>query len=298
MSPTAGEELKIKGKKTLTEMFSIIDDVTVDDLRTSGITLRTGDKILKLEVVSEEVYPLEDEIKEEIRIKLAEKMADVKENLNKRIHDMMNMTRQVKEEAEKKVKEFKKKLANTQAMPDVTYTHAKKGMSVARGNDNTMIWLVRGVYWPKYVVDHSDEYKQIEPRYSKKMMSEVVFMIETKGQTVTKVSTRQPIGLDKFHHYHQRTSQGATDCWGKWKYSNTWRTPDDILKIAKEAEAVLETINVLSIATENPRKLPKKVNLLDHLTNDIVTFGRVDTKASRLGITGGTNNDRQDVWQV
>ena len=297
MSPTDGtEDLRKRGKKTLTEMFSLIDNVTVDDLKTEGITLRTGNKILKLEVVSEEIHPIEDEIREEVRVKLAEKMADVKENLNKRINDMMNMTRQVKDEAEAKVRQLKTKLANTQPMPDITYTHAKAGLSVAKKDNNILLWLVRGVYWPKYVVDHADDYKQIIPKYAKKMMSEVVFMIETKGQTVVRVSTRQPVGLGKFHHYHQRTSIGANDCWGKWKHASTWETPNDILKIAKEAEAVLETINFLSIATENPRGLPQKVSLADHLTTEIIKMGRVDTKASRLGIT--TNTDNRDVWQV
>ena len=67
-------DLKNRGKKTLSEMFSLIDNVTIDDMKTEGITLRTGNKIIKFEVVSEEVHPIEAEIREEVRLKLAEKM--------------------------------------------------------------------------------------------------------------------------------------------------------------------------------------------------------------------------------
>lgn len=298
MSPLDGtEDLRKRGKKTLTEMFSEIDSVGVEDLKTNGVTLRSGNKIIKFEVVSEEIHPIEDEIREEVRIKLAEKMAEVKENLNTRINDMMNLTRQVKDEAERKVRDYKAKLNNTQIMPDVTHAHAKKGLSVVKGEGDETIWLIRGVYWPKYVVDQNDEYRQIEPRYAKKMMSEVVFMIKTTGKVVKNVSTRQPIGLGKFHHYHQRTSIGATDCWGKWKFNTSWTTPNDILKIAKEAEAVLETINTLSMATENPRHLPQKNNLEQHLLRGTDNIGRVDSKASRLGISSTTKNrGAEGVW--
>jgi hypothetical protein len=290
------DDLRKAGRKNLKEMFSIVEGVTVDDLKTDGITLRSGDKILKFEVVSEDTISIEDEIRAEVKLKLAEKMKEVKKNLNDRINNMMNLTKQVKEEAERKVREYKIRLSTIVSMPEISEKHAKKGLSVVKGDGkDCLVWLCRGVYWPKYVYDHGDDLKQIEPRYSKKMMSEVVFVVKTEGKVVKDVSTRQPIGLQKFQHYHQRTGT-MPDCWGKWNWDATWSTPDDILKICKEAEAVLEYINYGSLAQENPRHLPQKASLTDHLMRGTAKpGGRVDTKNARLGITGGRQRN-QDVW--
>lgn len=289
--------LKTQGQKTLTEIFSYIDNVTMDDLKSEGITLRSGNKIIKFEVVSETVNSYEDEIREEIRQKLKEKMAHVKENINNRIDNIMSMSKKIQNEAKRKVEELKDKIANSQPMPDVNITHAERGLSVVKGPDNTMVWLVRGVYWPKYAVPFEDsEIKQIEPKYSKKMTSEIIFMIKTEGKYIKEVTTKTPVGLEKFEHYHQRLLRGSTDCWGTWKYATTWSTPDDIIKIAKEAEAVLETVYFPSIATDNPKFLPQKVNLLEHLLNEPVNTGRLNTTLLRLGIRSNRNNE--SVWSA
>jgi hypothetical protein len=294
--PEVDSGLSEMAQKTLTEMFEIVDGVNVDDIQNEGFTIRSGNKLLKLQVVSEEPITVEDEVREEFRQKLRIKMQEIKNRLNSKVTEMVESTSRIKSEAERKERELKRKLTMAQPMPDVGWGHAKRGLSVIKGdNANELIWLVQGVYWPKFVDD-----RPIEPRYSKKLISNIIIIVKTSGKKITGVSTHKPVGnLDYFDHYHQQNP----DCWGQYKYPRDWRTPDDIIAIARDAEAVLETVNTHSIAHSSPRGLPRKATLLRHRvekTRDIIQ--RTTSERQNLNQeavrTGVTTDNNQDVWSI
>jgi len=281
-------DLNQKAREALKEMFDMVDAVSIDDIKTKGFTIRSGNKLLKLQVVEELQLPVEDEIREEFRQKLREKMQEIKSRLNSKITEMVELTSRVKQEAETKERELKDKLSKAHPMPDITENHAKRGISVVKGpGTDELIWLIQGIYWPKTYDRHP-----IEPNYSKKMMSPVTFMIRTYKNQVKGLSTRKTIGLGYFDHYHQINP----DCWGNYKWPSTWEKIDDLIKIAKDAEAVLENVNPNSIARENPSGLPRKSTLERHVIYDkkSVNTGPLDQAARRLG----ANNPNEDVWEI
>jgi len=293
--PEIDSNLSETAQRTLTEMFGIVDSVQVDDIQNEGITIRSGNKLLKLQVVSEEPIAIEDEIREEFRQKLRTKMQEIKNRLNQKVTEIVESTSRIKAEAERKERELKRQLQQAIPMPQVTMEHAKRGLSVVKGSrQGELIWLVQGVYWPKFV-----DQRPIEPRYSKKLISNVIYMVQTKDNRVTRVSTHKPIGLEYFDHYHQQNP----DCWGQWSYPKSWRNADDIIAIARAAEAVLENVNSNSIAHSSPRGLPRKATLFRHRVINSRSERRRATD-ERLNIgqesvrTGVTGNTTQDVWSI
>ena len=286
---------KRNADSALQNMFQDIDSLNIDDVKSEGITIRVGKQLVKLEVVSDSPISVEDEIREEFRSKIKDKLQEIKNRLNTQIQSLVDSTTQVKVEYERKETQLKAKLARAHPMPDIFFKDAVKGLSVVKGDRaEELYWLVQGVYWPKTYGD-INSMKEIEPNYSKKMMSHIIFMIKTKGNTVTQVTTRKPIGLDLFQHYHQ---QARGDCWGQWKYPTHWERPSDIINIAKDAEAVLENINPFSIAKHNPRGLPRESTVKRHLQqmSRRNTEAPRDQNSIRMGTADRSARDFEDVW--
>jgi hypothetical protein len=154
-----------------------------------------------------------------------------------------------------------------------------------------MYYLVHGLYWPKYV-----DRQAIEPTYTKKMISHIVIMFRTEGNRIKEITTRKPIGFDYFDHYHQ----AKPDCWGQWKFQRNFRGCDDIIKIAQEAQIVLENVNSGSVANRNPRGLPRKDTLNRHLLPEGEGTARMknlraDTR--RIGAADtGVQVDEDSFW--
>ena len=286
-------ELNDKAKQALKDMFNVVDTIDVAEIRTKGFTIRSGDKLIKMQVASEETIPIESEIREELKLKLRDKLQEIKNRLNNKVTEMVEMTTRIKLECERKERDLKDQLARSSPMPDIFMKDAKRGISVVKGDGrNEMIWLVNGVYYPQFV-----DKNQIEPKYAKKLISPVVFMITTNGSKVTGVSTRQPMGLEYFSHYHQ----SRPDCWGKWSYSRNWKNTNDLIKIAREAEAVLETVNTGSIANGTPSNLPRKSTLLRHLLRKETTTksrAKLNTDSARMGVEDTIRDESRDVWTV
>lgn len=288
------EELNEYKRKKLAEMLRDIEGVSVDDINLNGFTIRNGNKILKLEVTGIEDVTMDQEIREEFRLKLGEKLASIKDRLNQKITEVVQYTTQIRMEAERKERELEEKLRRAHPMPDVFMDQAKKGLSVVKGSSrNELIWLVQGIYWPKTI-----DNKPIEPKYSKKLLTNITFMIKTQGDVIKKVSTRQPIGLEYFEHYHQQ----RPDCWGKWHPQNRFNTPDDIIRIAREAEAVLENVNSNSLARRDPRGLPRFSTLKRHLIPSKKVKPTEDSMLSqatrRSGISTEMRSADEDVWSL
>lgn len=286
------EDIAVRAERDKDIMFECLDSVDIDSLESDGLTIRVGGKVLKLNVVSTTPIPEVAEIKEEFRQKLNEQQRLIKEKINSKINEITEYHHSMRMEYRRKEKELKEILARSAPMPDINYVHAQNGLSVVKGDGkDCLIWLVQGVYWPK-TLDH----QQIDPKFSKKMISNIVYMIETRGQKVTSVSTRKPIGLDYFSHYHQ----SRPDCWGKWKNKSSWKQPNDIIRIAREAEAVLENINTGSIAENNPRGLPRSSTLKRHLieTKKSVKMGALNQTTRRSGITEEVRREDREVWSL
>ena len=280
-------DLKKFKKDSLQSMFQDIDSVNVDEIKNTGITIRAGNKLVKLSVVSESPIHIEDEIREEFRLRLREKLQEIKNRLDKKVTEIVETTSRIRIEAERKEQELKNQLKLAHPMPDVFVEHAERGISVVKGhNRDELIWLINGIYWPKFY-----DGKRIEPKYSKKLVTQIIFMIKTRGNKIYEVTTRKLNGLGYFDHYHQQ----KPDCWGYWKYPPTFETPDDLLKIAREAEAVLENVNPHSIAQRAPRGLPRKQTLQRHILTDPAKD--VEPKRKQTDIRVGERVS-EDIWEI
>jgi hypothetical protein len=132
------------------------------------------------------------------------------------------------------------------------------------------------------------------------MISSIIFMITTEDKKVKGVSTRKPVGLDYFEHYHQ----SKPDCWGKWSPKRDFNGPDDIIKIAKEAEAVLENINPRSLADRSPLALPRFATLERHLLNKApekveISLNQEDIRSGMtMDIDRSSSTNGDNLWTI
>ena len=284
-----------KAKKEIEGIFNSLDGIKIDDIKAEGVTIYAGTKVLKLEVIKEEDAPdIEAKVREEFRVKLREKLSAIKEKVATKINEMSSFVSQIRIEYERKEQKLKEEKNRVQAMPDVTFDHAKAGLSVVNNTNkkNGLIWIVQGTYNPKYI-----DRKPIDPMMVSRLMSHIVIMIETAGTNVTNVSTRKPFGLDYFPHYHQH----SPDCWGDWKHPPKWKTPDDILYIAHQAEGVLENINSNSIGQEDPYGFPrfselKKYILRSKKKKENLEYKKPNSEMRRRGIEQTDASPNEDSW--
>lgn len=285
-------EVNEKAEKDIQHIFDKLGGLDVDKIKTQGLTIRIGNKVLKFDAISEE-ESIENEIREEFRNILVQKIKIIRDDVSKKINEMANFVSTIKRDSENVRKDYERKIISLCSMPEITFDHARKGLSVVKGSHtNSLVWLVQGVYWPKTV-----DFKPLDPKMSKKMITNVTFLVFTEGNTITNVTTRKVMGLEHFHHYHQSNTGG--DCWGRWKYPTKWSTPDDIICVAREAESVLENINTGSIADENPRGLPRKTTLMRHVKRDLKLKDvneKLNTDTLRTGITTDIRRNDDNVW--
>lgn len=294
--PTFEDDVQSRHK----EMLDMLESITIDDLKSDGISLSFGGKSFKfteLEIIQNE--NLEDKIKKEYRAKLNEQQQRIRKKINTKINELYLMHQQKQQELDRKEKQLKLKYQNSAMMPEITEKHLLKGLSVVKGRNNDEItWIYRGIYNPRFVLVVSNQdyrsrktKKPIPSRLVNRMKREILIIIKTKKDKVTGVQTKKikkdnphNTELPSFSHYHQ-TSSG--DCWGSWTYPDGWSSPDDIMKMAKDAEAVLETINHGSIATRAPAALPKLGTLLN----------AVEDVEGIEPTTESADHDTEDVWQ-
>ena len=285
--------MEARAKAALKDMFTDIDSVDVENIKLNGITVRAGNKLVRLEVVHEAPIEIEDEIREEYRLKLRGKLQEIKTRLNDKINDVVQMTSRVRQEAEQKEREMKEKLRRLKAMPDISWEQAKQGVSVVQGETRDEIcFLIRGIYYPKFVNE-----RNIDPTYAKKLIAPIIFFFRTINGRITGFSTRKPQDLAYFPHYHQQ----RPDCWGDFKYEKRFRNVDQLIAIKNEAEAVLENVNTHSIATSNPRGLPRKATLLRHVVGTSTAVKKakkvkLTTDQIRQGLGDGIRSSQDAVW--
>lgn len=286
----ASEDIKQRAEKEIKYMFETIDSINIDNIQTEGVTLRAGNKVLKLQVVGENPLSIEDEIREEFRKKINTQLTSIKDIINDKISEMSLFVSNIKSEFDRQSRELKDKMQRSRPMPDILYEHAKQGLSIAKGNErDSIVWFVTGIYSPKTL-----DRKIIDSKLVKKLITPIVIQIMTKGENVTRVSTHTPIKLEHFQHYHQNNP----DCWGQWTYPRSWKKPEDIIRIAREAEAVLENINSDSIARYNPPGLPRFETIKRHIIDIADTPAAITRKdLRRAGITEDIRSD-EDMWST
>jgi len=281
------KELNKKLDKSFNEMCDIIDGTDLENIRSNGVSVRVGSKIYNL-VLSEEQdnTNIEDIIRNEFSKKVSDQMKKVKEILKNKREESSIMISSFMEEYERKEKALKDLLKNSSPMPEVTWEYAKRGLSIVKGYEKgDLIWLVKRKYNPKFVDRFS-----IDPLYVKKLLTNIYIAIHTTDNSVTRISTHYIHNLEHFDHYHQN----HPDCWGNWQWPRSWKTPEDILKIADDAESILENINTMSIARRNPSLLPRLDTLRNHITK---TPMNVDIKLSATALREGMGDiDNDNIW--
>jgi hypothetical protein len=274
-----------KQKDVIASVEKTMSTLTLDDIQSQGLTLRIGGKVVKFEMTGETSLP-EDEIRKEYAQKLTEKLKSIKDSLNEKMSEMAYMADEARRDFEKKERALNDKLKMAKPMPDITFEHAKSGLSVVKGtNMGELFWMYQGIYWPKFV-----DNRPISPTYIKKMITPITLTIATKDNKVTSVTVRKTIGLGKFDHYH---NTGSGDCWGSWSFEKSWSTPNDILGICKDAMAVLENINGNSLANRTPAGLPTYAAVRKNSTetssgSTTTLLNKVD---ERIGVTEDTERD-------
>ena len=268
------------------DIFLKLSDISLEKTELENVTIRIGDSICQLKKISDsDSTDIIDEMRNEYKQKVSDKLKIVGVTINEKIAEYAGVINSLKSEYTRKERELDTKLKTLISMPDVTFEHAKRGLSVVKGESaGTLVWLVRRMYNPKFV-----DREPLKSAIVKKMLTPIIVCIRTSDNIVTNVSTRQLMGLGMFKHYHQNNP----DCWGSWSIPAEWKTPDDILTIADSAMAVLENINTLSMAIINPEKLPRRSTLMNNVIKNSESAGPItpNTHNVRIG-----DEPTSDVW--
>lgn len=286
------------------EMLNELESIDVDALKAEGLRISIGGKSFTfndVQVVDDE--SVEDRIRSEYKDKLNTQQQRIREKINAKINQLLVMHQQKQRELDRKEEQMKRKFADTAKMPDINEHHLASGLSVVKGNsNNSLIWIYRAVYNPRFIIyypgnsvsDRNKMKKPIPTRLVNRMKQDMLILIRTKNQNITSVVTRTLKGNEPFPHYHQQTSN---DCWGSWDHPREWNSPNDIIRIAKTAESILETINQGSLANRSPAGLPRistivnAVEDVDPIDEDIIK----STSGRDLRRRNDDNVD-EDIW--
>lgn len=269
-------------------MFQTVDDLKVDDFSSKTVTIRLGNKVYELVPSRTDDLDVEAQIRKEFEEKLVEKRMKIKDTVKDKMTEVSALVSSIQDEYDRKERILKDTLAKSAPMPNVTWEHAVRGLSLVKGSSRgEIIWLVKRTYNPKYI-DH----KSIEPLYVKKLITNIYVRIITIDNSITTISTHYMSNLEYFDHYHQ----ARPDCWGNWKKPTSWKTPDDIIKAADDAIAVLENINTMSIAKRNPALMPRLETLRRHVkaVAEAPTEIKVSTTGMREGLGAMAPSD--EIW--
>jgi hypothetical protein len=280
--------IKDKLKKYDDTMMSIIEDLNTNDLQTKTVTLRIGGTLFELTPKAGEPLEIEAQIRKEYEEKLNEKRNLIKDSIKSKMSEVSILVSSIQDEYERKERLLKDTLAKSAPMPNVTWDHAVRGLSIVKGQGRGEIcWLVKRTYNPKYV-DH----KNIEPLYIKKLMTNIYIRVRTQDDNIVGVSSHYMNNLEYFDHYHQN----HPDCWGNWVYPKKWKVVEDIITVADQAIAVMENINTMSIARRTPRLLPRLETLRRHVSRE--TTAPVDIKVGTTGLREGLGmaEPNSDIW--
>ena len=271
--PSQSFEDQVQERKD--EMVEVLEGITLDEIKTTGLSLNFAGKTFKftdMEVIEDE--DLEEKIRGEFRSKLNSQQQRIREKINTKINQLLTMHQQKQNELERKERSLQEKYNNAAMMPDITYDHAKKGLMVVKneGNHDELLWLFRGRYQAKFfLTSRARKPKAIKKDLRRRLIKDIIVRIKTRGSQIIEVYTCNPDArMSAFSHYHKMSSN--SDCWGSWHHPTSWSDPTDIIRCAKDALAVLETINEGSVAKDNPDGLPRLETVKEHLTTNNIAF--------------------------
>ena len=291
-------EEEVQAKKQ--EMVELLESITPDDVNSNGLSLTFAGKTFQfkeLEIVESD--DLENKLRAEFREKLNSQQQRIREKINTKVNQLLTMHQQKQNEFERKERQLQAKYNNAAMMPDITYNHAKKGLMVVRneGKNDELLWLFRGRYQCKFFLkSRAKKPKAINKNLRRRLVKDIIIRVRTKGSQVMEVTTHNPDAeMSPFWHYHKMSS--TSDCWGSWTRPNSWSTPDDIILCAKDALAVLETINEGSVAKDSPSGLPTLETVKDNLT----TITKAMTKEFAKALNKQDPDEKieeVDVWST
>lgn len=233
--------------------FNIIDEIELD-----GMSVRIGGHIFEMKKINE-THSIEDSIRKEYQDKFNEKIKMLGNFVNEKLTESFSVIDSLKSEYSRKEKILNDRINNATLMPSFNINHITNGVSVVPINGGGIGWIVRRVYWPKFV-----DNRRINTKTQKKMISNVlVYIIVNNDNKTSSVSLRK-FDFSEFDHYHR-------NCWGDWNWSTLKAdNVEDIIKIADDAIAVLERINSMSLANRTPRGLPRFDTVLRNCDDEVV----------------------------
>ena len=279
-------------KKMEGSMLNVLNgSIDVDKITSEGISLRIGNRLVKFSLSSDSTLDVEDEIRNEYKERVVKRLSELGNIVQTKMNEVSTMVSSYKKEFDRKEKLLTDELRASAKMPNITLSHAQKGLSIVKGgNKDEIIWMYKAIYYPRFI-----DRKLIDPKFSKRLITNIVIMIKTENNIVKDIATKRATDLSKFDHYHQMTNNN--DCWGNWKWQRNVSTPDNIISLAKEAEAVLENINSMSLAQRNPGGLPRFDTLRTHVVNEQpASYKDLEAKPSMIREGIEIKIDDEDVW--
>lgn len=281
-------------EETAKEVKNLLSDSFLDEVEGSSIVIQIGSKAYELKPTGKATDDIEEIVRAEMKQNVSQKLKNMGELISGKINEITKVSSDYKRKLVEKINEYDTRINSVTVMPEIGIEHAEKGLSIVRGNrPGSIVYLVRGVYWPKTITFNHTEHT-LKPSLSRKMMVPVMFYIEVDSdQSVIEVSTRKLMNLQYFPHYHQRESEG--DCWGTWNPPGDCRTPDEAIRIARKAEKILENINTHSVTEENPRGFPN----MEYLKRHTIVGKEHETpeRAKRMGVDE-RQGDNEPVWEI
>jgi len=270
-------------------------------IQADGISIRSGNKVLRFTVTEETVVNEDAAIRKELERKFQVHMDELTAKFAEYKTSMKNALDTEKQKLQRSQDELNRRLNAVSVLPAITEAHLRQGLSVAIADRGGFVWSFKTVYAPKMVGN-----RRIEPEYAKRLVTPVVIEVRTTADNkVHNLTVRQYMGNDKFHHYHKMGND--SDCWGQFKYSGRiLNTPDEVITFCKEASFLLEVINDMSIASRNPRGLSRLDTLQKHLlppdadtSEGNARMNNTNSRNERSGVVANVNADVADnVWSV
>jgi len=281
----------------------VFTPANLSDIQADGITIRSGNKILKFRVTDETVVSDDAGIRKELEAKFTQAYESLKTQFTDYKTQMKTSLDKEKAKLQASQQEMERRMNAVSVLPAITEDHLTQGLSVAASifHKGGLMWSFKTVYAPKMVGN-----RRIEADYAKRLITPVVINVYTdKDNKVHKLIVNQYIGNNKFHHYHSMSNR--SDCWGQFQYSgNVISSPDEMITFCKEASFLLEVINDMSIGTRNPRGLSRYETLCKHLLpadanapEGNARTNNTNSRNERSGVTTDVNASVSDnVWSV
>jgi len=273
--------------------FVFGDDIDIDpaDIESSGIDIRIGGKVYKLNVT--EMEDIDDSFKKEYKDEFDKKVAELNDAYQKKMNTLKSVFDEKVSELNTEIDKYKAMQREISPVPALTSEHMDMGLSVYRSGDS-IVWTYKTVYAPTHV-----NANRIDPAFAHRMITPVLLVMTVTNGNVIDFKVHKIIGGGKFRHYHSLSN--SDDCWGSFSYSSVnVETPDDAIRLFNEAANVLKTINKYSLGTSNPKGLPRFSTVEKHLLDPDTEVGDVkyNQRIRNIGIDSVTTDNSDSVWSV